>query len=522
MEVDPSINFYSAPGQTLNNWSAGYDRNGNANWDHDIRVEGGRVYEHIPLGASASFKFDNGTSEEIRRFPATSEISGGSGRYFVIRMRANNIPVRVGIVMNSDTSAQGSNMDLNGNASTMVSRSSACIDGEWQTYVIDLEKLAHPLYEADSADVKKIAVGFHISSLLASHNASIDVEYAAICDDWSEIDKIVEEKMVLVSGWRDEEAWRTVSAKDGGPGVDTSGEDAEKVIYEKKGNELYVYIRSPYAEKYTRYKFAYRKDTTSAYEGWMIYSVAICDTDLNVLYYTSKELATDLEGALQEYNTDYQATTNSNLAGDFIGGGHGDEQYKTIKITVDGAEIDMSLDHPIAACANIVTVVESDVFRWNTTEKVFDRTKTISWTEAGMTITNNYETVAPITIYRPAVGMLVVYGNDSGYDDIVTKHWDNISNEWKDVIWPDSPTGHHHQDLMTYAELDGDYVRASLEIKDFGINGVQTDSKGWFNYDAWSVNNRRVKIYLDIFRMKSLAVGDVMHSTAVHTTFAKN
>jgi hypothetical protein len=74
---------------------------------------------------------------------------------------------------------------------------------------------------------------------------------------------------------------------------------------------------------------------------------------------------------------------------------------------------------------------------------------------------------------------------------------------------------------MTYAELDGNYIKASLEIKDFGVNGVPTANKGWFNYDSWYVGNQRVKIYLDIFLRKELKAGDNMHCTAVHKIFAK-
>ena len=520
-DVSEDVNFFSSPGQALNNWGAGYPGNGSATWNHTLMVENGRVFERIVLGDGASFKFDNGTSAAVRRFPATSAISGGSGRYLVIRVRANDINFQMKLILNSDTSAQGSNTDLNADTTNSILRPAPFKNGEWNTYVIDLKAAALPLYPTEDAEVKKIAVGFDMAGFVAKPTSSLDFEYVAICDGWSEIASIVEEDTVMYSGWRDNDPWKVVSSEDGGLPVDTEGEDAAKVIYQKTGTDLYVYIRSPYTEKYTMYKFAYLKNDSTAYEGWMIKSVAICDTDLNVLYYASKEMATDLEGALQEYNTAYQEKNGTNLAGDFIGGGHGDEQYKTIKIVVDGVELDMSRDYLFTACESIVTVVESDVFRWDTTEKVFDRTKTISWTEAGMEITNSYKTVAPITIYRPAVGMLVVYRDDSGYNDIVTKHWDNISNKWIDVVWPDKPTGNHHQNNMTYAKLDGKYVCASLEIKDFGVNGEQTASIGWFNYDSWYVGNQRVKIYLDIFRMKELKVGDVMHSTAVHTIFAK-
>ena len=515
VEFDASVNFYSAPGQVLNNFSAGYSDNKEATWDHDLRYENGKIYEHIVLGGNASFKFDNGTSEEIRRFAATSTISGGSGRYLVIKMRANNIPVNVGIMLNSDTSSQGSNTNLNATAANTISRQSAFVNGEWQVYVIDLKELGHQYYNAEDASVTKISVGFYIPALLAAHNASIDFEYAAICDDWSEIDSIVEEKMVKLSSWANNDPWRTVAAKDGGPGVDTVGEDAEKLIYEKKGNDFYVYIRSPYAESYTRYKFTYNKNDTINYEGWQIFSVAICNTDLEVLYYASREKATDLEGAIQTYMSD------GAIAKDFVGGFHGDEKYRSAKIIIDGVEIDLSLDYPVTACKSVIAEVESDVFRCETTEKIFDRTKTITWTENGMEITNNYKVLVDVKVERPAVGMLVVYRDDSGYNDVVTKHWDPISNKWIDVVWPSQPTANYSQNGMTYAELDGNYIKASLEIKNFGVNGEETACRGWFNYDSWYVGNQRVKIYLDIFLRRDLKAGDNMHCTAVHTIFAK-
>lgn len=518
INVDPSVNFYSAPGQTMNNWSTGYGDNADPDWEHDIRYEDGRIYEHIVLGRGASFKFDNGTGELCKRFPATSTISGGSGRYLVIKMRTHNIANKeaVRIMMNTDTSGQGDNYELNSKTSNTVLRNADFVDGKWQVYVIDLEKLGHIYYTAEDENVKKIAVGFYIPGLDNDDNASMDIEYMAICDDWSEIDSVVEEKVVMLSGWANNEEWKVVATANGGLPVFTEGEDADKVIYEKRGEELYVYIRSPYAESYTRYKFAYRKDTSSAYEGWMIHSVAICDTDLEVLYYASRELSTDLEGAIQTYMGD-----GSTIAADFVGGAHGDETYRSIKITVDGVELDMSLDYLLTACESVVAVVESDVFRCNTTERIFDRTKTISWSEAGMEITNSYDVLVDVKVERPAVGMLVVYRDDSGYKDTVTKHWDNISETWIDVVWPEKPTANHSQQGMTYAELDGNYIKASLEIKDFGVNGIPTANKGWFNYDSWYVGNQRVKIYLDIFLRKELKAGDNMHCTAVHKVFAK-
>lgn len=518
VEVDPSINFYSAPGQTMNNWSTGYSGNSNPDWEHDIRFEDGNFYEHIVLGKGASFKFDNGTSDLCKRFPAKSVISGGSGRYLVIKMRTHNIDSQesIRIMMNSDTSAKGSDKTLNSDTYNTILRTADFKDGEWQVYVVDLKELGHQYYTAEDENVQKIAVGFYFPGLTDADEASMDVQYVAICDDWSEIDKIVEEKIVMLSGWANNDPWKSVSSADGGLPVFTEGEDADKVIYEKQGDVLYVYIRSPYAESYTRYKFAYRKDVSSSYEGWMIHSVAICDTDLDVLYYASRELATDMEGAIQTYMSD-----GTTIAKDFVGGGHGDETYRTLTITIDGVALDTSKDYTLAACESVVAVVESDVFRCETTEKIFDRTKTISWNESGMEIKNSYKVLTDVRVERPAVGMLVVYRDDSGYKDIVTKHWDNISNKWIDVVWPDKPSANHSQQGMTYAELDGEHIKASLRIKDFGVNGVPTANKGWFNYDSWYEGNQRVKIYLDIFLRKELKEGDVMHCTAVHTTFAK-
>ena len=518
INVDPSVNFYSAPGQTMNNSNTGYSDNSDPDWEHDIRYEDGRIYEHIELGKAASFKFDNGTGELCKRFPATSTISGGSGRYLVIKMRTHNIANKeaVRIMMNTDQSSQGNNYELIPKTSNTVLRNADFVDGKWQVYVIDLQKLGHEYYTAEDENVKKIAVGFYLPGLANDDNASMDVEYMAICDDWSEIDSVVGEKVVMLSGWANNEEWKAVAAKDGGIPVITEGEDPDKVIFEKKGQELYVYIRSPYAAKYTRYKYAYRKDTASSYEGWMIHSVAICDTNLDVLYYASRELSTDLEGAIQTYMSD-----GTTAAKDFVGGAHGDETYRTIKITVDGAELDMSRDYLLTACTSVIAVVESDVFRCETTEKIFDRTKTIRWSQEGMEIENSYDVLVDVKVERPAVGMLVVYRDDSGYKDTVTKHWDNISEKWIDVVWPEKPTANHSQQGMTYAELDGNYIKASLEIKDFGVNGIPTANKGWFNYDSWHVGNQRVKIYLDIFLRKELKAGDNMHCTAVHKVFAK-
>lgn len=524
--VDSSVNFYSAPGQTSNNWSTGADQSSNAVINHDIRVENGKVYERLVLGRGASFRFDNtSVGTPSRRYPAIADINGGTGKYIVIRCRVNNFTKgsSVGWTLNSSTSDQANNTDLNASTTNATkTRANDFVNGVWQTYVIDIEKMNHAFYKANDMDATKIAIGMYMNQNNLIEGKSIDFEYVAICDSWSEIDKLVEEDTVLYSGWSDGSAWQKVNTVDGGLntdiGVDTVGDDAEKVIYQKTGDRMYIYVRSNVSgvDKYTRYEFIHLTDEATKYDSWKILNMDICDELLNPIFSTVVG-ANECEAAIQEKLNYGQGTA----AADFIGGYHGDEYMTSLKVYVDGVELDMSKDYDFTGCESVQAVVASYLNRCSanteTPEKVFDRVKTDTWTKDGLVIHNKFTATDDIFIQRPALSMLAIAFKDG----IITEHR-NTNLAWTAI--PDFQAQNASgisvsSDGVTWAEFRGK-INVRVEMSDYTLNGNATQAKGWFSYDYFGANSRRVKIYIEPFYMQQLYEGDVLECTSTQTVFA--
>lgn len=529
--VDSTINFYSAPGQTSNNWSTGKDQNGVATFDHDIRVENGKVFERLVLGKGASFRFDNNSvATPSRRYPAIAEIEGGTGQYIVIRCRFNNFTngSSVGWVLNSSTSAQGSNTGFNASdAGATAARAFDMLNGVWQTYVIDIESLGLPYYNANDMGANKIAIGMYMNQNALIEGKSLDVEYVAICDSWAEINKLVKEDTVLYSGWSDGSAWTTVSTATGPRELEEGVED--EVLFEKIGEKMYIYVRSNVegVNKYTRYEFKRMVNESTKFDSWKISMIDICDDKLNFLY-TTVEGACELEAAIQEklnYGT-------GKAAADFIGGYHGDEYMTSIKIIVDGKEINMNDNYALTACESVQAVVESYLNRctvdYPTPEKVFDRVKIDTWTKDGLVIYNKFTATADIFVQRPATSMLAIkFGTG-----LITE-LRNTNLDWADIPDYTSQNGGSDADMasgimnsvkfdtagVTWAEFRGK-LNVRVEMSDYTVNGVQTDATGSFSYDYFGANSRRVKIYIEPFHMKQLYAGDVLECTSTQSIFA--
>ena len=88
---------------------------------------------------------------------------------------------------------------------------------------------------------------------------------------------------------------------------------SNKILYAKVGERMYIYMRSPYTDKYTRYEFVRIVNPYTNYDCWRIFTIAICDTEFNQLY-SNQPGETECEGALRERLAD------GKVASDFIGG----------------------------------------------------------------------------------------------------------------------------------------------------------------------------------------------------------
>lgn len=287
-------------------------------------------------------------------------------------------------------------------------------------------------------------------------------------------------------------------------------ENGKKLLYTKTGETMHIYIPSPHTNKLTRYDFVHHKNPYIQYDCWRILTIFICDPDLNPLY-TNSPGECECEGALRERLSD------GSVASDFIGGYHGDETLIDIEVLVDGKPLDLSRDYPLTECESVKATVRSYLFRVDSDEKVFKRTKTDSFTNKGVEIKNRYETLAKISIERAATSLLGICLSDNGFDGLIREHWDNISNQWIEIEEFDTHKNKCNATGFVEARMRG-LLDVHLNTYDCTINGVPTAPYGHFSYQAY--RPKRVKIYVDPFTNRTLEVGDVYESTSFQAMFA--
>ena len=129
---------------------------------------------------------------------ADDTIVGGSGNYLVIKMRvAKGTWMGVGLHdgVTGDITVKGFNVQ-----SVIVGNNRMnTFNGEWQVLVVDIDNL-HTSYYKKGGDSDKVSI---MMALYGSANGlEFDLAYAAICDDWAEIDSIVGNDSVIVTNWK--------------------------------------------------------------------------------------------------------------------------------------------------------------------------------------------------------------------------------------------------------------------------------------------------------------------------------
>ena len=128
--------------------------------------------------------------------------SGGSGRFAIVKLRAHNVSF-ISLAFNTNTSSvanENFNPGVGQHRNDRVS--SNIINDQWITYVIDLAHLNTPNYKANDTNVTAISFGMFFNGHNADGSAYIDIEYAAICDNWTEVKEIVGEgNKVLYTDW---------------------------------------------------------------------------------------------------------------------------------------------------------------------------------------------------------------------------------------------------------------------------------------------------------------------------------
>ena len=212
--VPENVNYYSAPGQQINNWATGYSNNSNGGYVGDFGIYTNPddetdtfIYNRVSFWSSGSMLFGNGTGTG-RALSLANTISGGTGRYAVLKMR---VVETAGLSYFYFAASDGKNIPVKENGDTdsdkwygtsggaNVRAAAGIPTGEWVTYVIDLNGINTTYYATGDTSVTKIDVGMRIGGT----SATIDFAYLAIVDDWSEITGLLgeNEQVEFVSEW---------------------------------------------------------------------------------------------------------------------------------------------------------------------------------------------------------------------------------------------------------------------------------------------------------------------------------
>lgn len=221
-----NVNFYSAPGQTINVWATGTpNKNNQANKvaTGAVMADNSGIFTRIKLYHGGNFILSNGTGSLATGYvsPDTT-IEGGAGKYAVLKIRASDDLQRLAFGAydgQKEFAISGSMPDTdalfrpNGRSTLSIGAD----ENGWVIFVIDLELYAGDWYEV-GANITTAAFGLQGETMAntLSGNEYVDVAYFAVCDNWTEIGQVTgNDAKVIYTDWKttDNDSEKTVSAE---------------------------------------------------------------------------------------------------------------------------------------------------------------------------------------------------------------------------------------------------------------------------------------------------------------------
>lgn len=199
------INFYSAPGQQTDSYNA--VKNNYSTGVGFLQEEDGVVFNRIHIKISGAFTLTDSIGDGRGATDKVQDTAHGTGNYAVIKLRVGSgyyfdgtkQTMRIGLV---DKAHEGATHDsILGNGRWYFADMK---DGDWHTYVVDIAAMAPAYYTPGVAGDTQVSYGFKIPNGQGdgSENYYIDIAYFAICDDWSEISKVIgDDENVMYTNW---------------------------------------------------------------------------------------------------------------------------------------------------------------------------------------------------------------------------------------------------------------------------------------------------------------------------------
>jgi len=209
------VNYYCAPGQVVNLWGTSDNpskggscgeypttetfRDRQELLSNIIHDEDG-MYIRAGVYHSASVYLANGTTElkNHAEFGKATDVltpgNGGMGKYAVIKLRISNLNegVKLGIISDASIADSSKEVKYNIRAPKLLSTD------EFVVYVVDISNAADP-----AATTVCVKLGTDTQCVAG---AGFDFGYFAICDNWTEIERVVgDEGVTFVTDWANDE-----------------------------------------------------------------------------------------------------------------------------------------------------------------------------------------------------------------------------------------------------------------------------------------------------------------------------
>jgi hypothetical protein len=272
-----------------------------------------------------------------------------------------------------------------------------------------------------------------------------------------------------------------------------------KVKVIKTGEIFKVYVPSKKSLRYTCYTFSRDVNASKNLDIWRITKIEVTDQSLNVLYLLCSGY--DVDGVVK-------------IAGenDYTGGYHGYETMKDIFVLADGVKKEIAADFDLE-CERFKIIVQSETYVRTTTNKNFDKFKTLEFTRDGVHIFSKYVTAIAATLEIARLCLLSIE-KMSGNVKLLSYHADDSTVIPVDVKPEAESTNGSNlviDDKMKSAELFSDelYVRV-------------------WRGDSTEINNRgsivdfvtRLKPYLDPMRDTSITVGQTFYCNSYYEIYS--
>lgn len=272
-----------------------------------------------------------------------------------------------------------------------------------------------------------------------------------------------------------------------------------KVKIVKSGESIKIYVPSKKSLRYTCYTFSRDVNVAKNLDIWRIMKIEVVDKDLNVLYLLCSGY--DVDGVVK-------------IAGenDYTGGYHGYEMMKSIFVLADGVKKDIATDFTLE-CERFKVIVQSETYIRSTTNKNFDKFKTLEFTRDGVHIFSKYITNVAATLEIARLVLLSIE-KVSGSTNLLSYHA-NDSTVVPVAVLPEAQSTNGSNlvidDKMKQAEMFSDelYVRV-------------------WRGDSTEINNRgsivdfvtRLKPYLDPMRDTPLTVGQTFFCNSYYEIYS--